>query len=378
MRRGLLLLSLTLLLFACEKQPHYVTPVLPPEEELETPETPGSPAEEYDFSVVESPLETSMILTKGYMLRYYSVMQSFALNGDGTLYGIQVGTSTNKYLLNVTHRGLNTESGRKYMQFPFAGHGSNMCVEHVNGTDYIWIGSYGSWNGSKYTNSQTIARIPFTAGSKLTPDQYTDHYYLPGLRNVAPAIDFDADLMLIWGLSNTESSTGYFKLFKLSEARALPVTKVKLDRAVTWGGQDSGYPETTQTPEISARNLAALTPVASIKLNGGVLGNGANQGFEIHGNRILHMSGTGNDSTPGSPSTATLTVLDFRGNILGSYQVGAVSSLADLNAFGITDTGFMEAEGVKIYDDVLYLGFATKHSADDKRMVTIFKYDIKK
>lgn len=37
-----------------------------------------------------------------------------------------------------------------------------------------------------------------------------------------------------------------------------------------------------------------------------------------------------------------------------------------------------EAEGVKVYDDVLYLGYATKHSSDTRRMVTIFKYDILK
>lgn len=378
MRRVLLPVVLTLLLFACEKQPQYVTPVLPPEQP-ETPKTtPEQPTEVYDFSVVQSPLDASMILTKGYLLRYYSVMQSFALNRDGTLYGVQVGTSTNKYLLNVTHRGINTESGRAYMQLPFAGHGGNMCVERDGTKDYIWIGSYGTWNGTKYTNSQTVARIPFNPGGKLIPQECSEQYYLPGFRNVSPAIDFDADLLLLWGLSNAESETGYFKLFKLSEAKALPVTQLKLDRAITYGGQGSGYPEVTETPVINARNLSALNPVASIRLKGGTLGNGSHQGFEIHGDRILHMTGTGNDSAPGSPSTAALTVLDLQGNILGHYPIGAISSLADLNSYGITDTGFMEAEGVKIYDDVLYLGFATKHSADDKRMVTIFKYNIKK
>ena len=379
MRRTALIFALAALLSACGKEPVYVTPVLPPDEGTQTPETPPAQSSgNYDFSVVQSPLDASMILTKGYILRYYSVMQSFALNGDGTLYGVQVGTSTNNYLLNITHRGINTESGRSYMQLPFAGHGGNMCVERDGSTDYIWIGSYGTWNGTKYTNSQTVTRIPFKPGAKLLPKECGEQYYMPGLRNVSPAIDPDADLLLVWGLSNAESGTGYFKVFKLSEAKALPVSQIKLDRAITYGGQDSGYAEVTETPTIAARNLSALTPVANIRLSGGSLGDGSHQGFEIHGNYILHMTGGGNDSTPGQASAAALTVMDLSGKIMGRYPVGAISSLEDLNTYGITDTGFMEAEGVKIYDDILYLGFATKHSADEKRMVTIFKYVIKK
>ena len=367
-----------LLACACGKEPEYIAPVLPPDPGT-TPENPVTPPGDavYDFSVVENKLDKSLVFTSGTMLRNYSVMQSFALRGDGYMYGIQVGTSTNKYLLNVTRKWVSSDSGKLYMQLPFAGHGGNMDLEMTASRDYIWVGSYGSWNGTKYTNSQTIARVPFTSGGKLTPWQCTEQYWVPGLRNVSPALDLKNDRLLVWGLSNSESDTGYFKVYSLSDAKALPVSEIKLERALTYGGGESGFPETTETPVVNARNLGSLTPLANIRLNGGDLGNGSHQGFALFGDYILHLSGSGNDDNPSLPSSSTLTVLDLSGKILGRYNVGAVSSKEDLAALGITDTGFMEAEGVKVYDECLYLGYATKHSSDDKRMVTIFKYTIK-
>ncbi len=372
-------MAVLLLLAACQKEPQFAGRVLPPEPDTGN-ETPlPTDNTEYDFSVVESPLAETTVLTQGNTLRYYSVMQSFSLMGDGYMYGIQVGTSTRKHLLNVTYKPVTGDTGKKYMQLPFAGHGSNMEVERdASGKDYVWTGSYGTWNGSKYTNSQTVARIPFVSGGSFTPQQCSEQYYQPGLRNVAPAIDFDGDLLALWGLSNAESGTGYFKVYRLSEAMKLPVTEIKLERAITYGGGDSGVAEVTETPVVKARNLGSLAPLAIIRLKDGVLGTGAHQGFEVLPGLILHLSGGGNDDNPALPSQSTVTVLDFSGNLLGRYDVGALSDKDALAAAGITDTGFLEAEGIKVYGDVLYLGYATKHSADDKRMVTIFKYNIKK
>ncbi len=380
MKRISILLLVFAFLMSCDKKPDYITPVSPPEPPAPVIDEPEQPSEkaEYDFSVVEMPLEASMVFTSGYMLRYYSVMQSFALCGDGYMYGIQVGTSQNKYLLNVTYKQVQSDSGKQYMQLPFAGHGGNMDLERESDADYIWVGSYGTWNGTKYTNSQTVARIRFKAGARYTPSQCSDQYYLPGFRNVSPALDLANDRLLIWGLSNSESSTGYFKVFSLSEAKASPIVDMTLERSITYGGGDSGIEERTEKPSIKAHNLGTLTPLASIRLNGEALGTGANQGFALFGDYILHLNGGGNDSNPQLPSQSTLTVLNWSGDILGSYNVGAVSDKGPLASLGITDTGFMEAEGVKIYNDCLYLGYATKHSADTKRIVTIFKYNIKK
>lgn len=374
---------LLLLLVACEKGPQYVTPVIPGSGNEGTDDNGSGTADgssKYDFNIVSAPLSGTTVLTYGSTLRYQSVMQSFALTGNGYMYGIQVGTSTDKYLLNITYKPVSGDTGKIYMQLPFAGHGSNMEFEREpnDGPGYIWTGSYGTWNGTKYTNSQTIARIPFRPGESLTPQQCTEQFYQPGLRNVAPALDFDSDLLAIWGLSNAESGVGYFKVYSLRHALALPYSDIKLEREITYGGGSSGVPEVTETPTIKARNLGSLTPLANIRLKDGVIGTGAHQGFEVLPGIILHLTGGGNDDNPSLASESILTVLDFKGKVLGRYNVGAISDKAALANAGITDTGFMEAEGVKVYDDVLYLGYATKHSSDSRRMVTIFKYDILK
>ena len=43
---------------------------------------------------------------------------------------------------------------------------------------------------------------------------------------------------------------------------------------------------------------------------------------------------------------------------------------------GLTTTGFMEPEGIKLHDGVLYCGFASR-SSDDIRRVAVLQYDLK-
>ena len=66
------------------------------------------------------------------------------------------------------------------------------------------------------------------------------------------------------------------------------------------------------------------------------------------------------------------------GKLVEQHRVMAVASIADLSAAGITDTGFMESEGIKVYGDKLYLGYATKKSNDTHRYVTILEYPLKR
>ena len=47
-----------------------------------------------------------------------------------------------------------------------------------------------------------------------------------------------------------------------------------------------------------------------------------------------------------------------------------------LNEFGMTDRGYMEAEGIKVKNGTLYLGFASRkmEGKDDKRLANILIY----
>jgi hypothetical protein len=54
-----------------------------------------------------------------------------------------------------------------------------------------------------------------------------------------------------------------------------------------------------------------------------------------------------------------------------------VDDLSLLKSEGLTDLGYFEAEGIKIKDGVLYIGFASRDagSSPDRR-VNIFKYPL--
>ena len=79
------------------------------------------------------------------------------------------------------------------------------------------------------------------------------------------------------------------------------------------------------------------------------------------------MEGTSgnNDGTTGE---AYMTVYDFEGRIVQSRtKVRAVSDLKALTEAGITESGYIESEGVKIRRGKLFLGFASqkKRTATD-------------
>ena len=101
------------------------------------------------------------------------------------------------------------------------------------------------------------------------------------------------------------------------------------------------------------------------------------QGYEIHDGRMYLMEGTSgnNDGTTGE---AYMTVYDFEGRIVQSRtKVRAVSDLKALTEAGITESGYIESEGVKIRRGKLFLGFASQSKKDgNRRRANIFQYEL--
>lgn len=89
------------------------------------------------------------------------------------------------------------------------------------------------------------------------------------------------------------------------------------------------------------------------------------------------MEGTSgnNDGTTGE---AYMTVYDFEGRIVQSRtKVRAVSDLKALTEAGITESGYIESEGVKIRRGKLFLGFASQSKKDgNRRRANIFQYEL--
>ena len=163
-------------------------------------------------------------------------------------------------------------------------------------------------------------------------------------------------------------------VYSLSEAKALPEETVTL-QPLSYGGETESYPlRKDVTPEVRVRNLSRLQPLARFSIPTPAI---AWQGYEIHDGRMYLMEGTSgnNDGTTGE---AYMTVYDFEGRIVQSRtKVRAVSDLKALTEAGITESGYIESEGVKIRRGKLFLGFASQSKKDgNRRRANIFQYEL--
>jgi hypothetical protein len=341
--------------------------------------------------VLAKPLSEVTVLTSGTWLQNTTVMQSFGLPGDGTMYAVQVAGSGQKHKLNVTHKGITSNSDKTKMVLTFFGHGSNMVVERDDaGADWLWIGNFGTNTYYKReapdnvhcTSNQTVARIRYAPGTELRADDVTDQWYIPGWKNVHAAIDFDARQIAFFGY-NSNGSSGFFRVYDLDAALALPKKTVTLALQIVRGPSED-HPLTPQSFQSTVHDLSALTPLATIPLVSATwkgypcnFGTGDNQGFEIREGRIYHFHGAGNDGDTSKACESVVSVFDIAtGTLLEQHRVMAVASIPDLAAAGLTDYGFMESEGIKIYGETLYLGYATKKTGDTHRYVTILQYPL--
>ena len=160
---------------------------------------------------------------------------------------------------------------------------------------------------------------------------------------------------------------------------ALPDTVLRVVR--TWGGERSGECERTEERAIRCRDLRRLTPVGGFLMPHGEdtardFCSYPFQGFDVDGRCCYLFEGAGNGNKPANgPSDARITVTTLDGGIVHwRLPVGAYSDLEGLRALGLTDTGYAEAEGIKRKGDRLWLGVATRRSADAVRRANLLRY----
>ena len=113
--------------------------------------------------------------------------------------------------------------------------------------------------------------------------------------------------------------------------------------------------------------IERLMPGATIGIiGGGQLGRMMALSARYMGFRIGVL-----DPTPDCP---TAQVADFQ--VTAEYDdIAAIRDMSALAAQGLTTTGYMEPEGIKYHDGVLYCGFASR-STDDVRRAVALQYDL--
>ena len=266
------------------------------------------------------------------------------------------------------------------MQLKDFGHGTNLALEEEGNDRYIWINSNGHKNASgDYGSSKTFSRIKYESDKIVERYEENETYYMPDKANVHPAIDQKNDILAIT-TSGGGNPNRFFYIFKLSEAKKIESSIVTLPSLKFGGEEPHGQPEQTVEPSINVKNLGELEPIASFSVppsnNKSQLNSYAFQGFDIADGKLYFYEGEGNgNKKENGPSNAYVTVFDYMEGkpISERTKVMSISDISNLDKHGVTATGYMEAEGIKMKDGVLYLGFASR-STDDVRRANIFQF----
>lgn len=334
-------------------------------------------------SSLEKPLDQKIVFSKGVQLVRNSVIQGFDMDSENAIFYVQI-AGTDEHQLNIIksspYTGTPAKHYENYMACSYFGHGTNIAIEESDTDRYVWIGCYGSRNSgaNSYSSSQTVTRVKYEAGKVVTPTQCDEQYYIQGVRNIHPAIDAENDLIAFTSSGGSEKGR-WFRIYRMSEIKALETTSVRL-ASLRYGGATSSDPEVTETPVVNVRDLSPLTPLGKFNiLEGGsddnAVGHYDFQGFDIKDDRIYYYEGEANNNDGKQNSNAFVTVFDFKGNIVRlRTRVAAASDMNLLATEGITTTGYMEAEGIRINNGKIYLGFASK-STDNIRRAVILQYD---
>ena len=273
------------------------------------------------------PFDDALVYSRSVYLQRNTIMQSFDVETDGTLWYLQLGGNDPELLYVL--RGAPNESPKDYMMLRWFGHGTNFAVEEQGAERYIWIGSNGNkLSDGSYSQSNTVSRLKYSPDKNRKLDLCGgDTFFIKDKWNVHPAIDTDNDILCI-----TASTTGVrdFIFYRLSDALATPLSKVTL-RTQTYGGEDADSPQKTETRTIEAHDLTSIAPLGSFTISVPGKDNLSQydfQGFDVQDGLLYFYEGEAAGKQP--KSIAFVTVLDISGNIVvPRTQVGAIN---DVNA----------------------------------------------
>ncbi len=309
-------------------------------------------------------LNKDMWVSTGNLQTTKHVMQSFDIDFDEEL--IYYSQIDNHYIVYVSWGKENSPKPNGVMEVHYSGHGSNFTLESQGNDRYIWMDNYASKNANgAYWDSQIISRIPVKDGAVIKPWDCTDNYYF-GEKNISVAVDIEGDRLTTLGIT-----TGNIRTYRLSELQALPKEIITLE-PIVYGGDLAPENETTKTFEVLARDCTKVKPIGDFKIKRepGI----SWQGFDVKGDYVYQARGNGNKNDGARPSTGWLYIFKIDGTpVLPATPIQALNNMDLLNEWGITNTGYMEPEGVKIREGALYCGFASKDS-NNVRKGTIFIY----
>lgn len=317
---------------------------------------------------------TGNIYSRNTYLPDNTAMQGFNFDSDGSIWYTQL-SNTQKHQLNWIKARPNQSTtvltaNTEYMKLTYFGHGTNTAIEEVGNDRYLWVGAYGVCNAKgQYWNEKVVGRVKYEKGKTVKTSECNEYYYIGNYTDLHPSIDADNDLLTINYGDASNSAYRCFVIYKLSEAKKAPMTNVTI--TCTDGFQTDQPASTNQiSVVVRCRDLTTLTPVAQPKFRKTGYGAGGAtyydwQGYDVHKNRLYYTEGQSNYNLGGSfyegLSYAYVTVFDFDGKVVEERtQVAVVSNKEKLKEIGVSVFGTLEAEGIKVYNNKLYLGYTAR------------------
>ena len=126
----------------------------------------------------------------------------------------------------------------------------------------------------------------------------------------------------------------------------LPPQEILLSDPIKYGGEN-GKPEIKETPVIRARDLRKVKPLYCVEI--GYNADGIPfQGFDVEEDKCYYFDGAGNINDNAKDSSACVIIVDKDGNKIERKEVKATRGREELKHFGMADTGYFEAEGIKV------------------------------
>ena len=310
-----------------------------------------------------------------------TAMQGFSLDSDGSVWYTQLSSTNHERLYFIKAQPNKSVSpvtaNKEYMTLSYCGHGTNTAIEEKGAERYLWAGTYGSCNAEKqYWGGQLVGRVKYEAGKTVKPTDMECFYIGEGRTEAHPSIDAENGLLTINYNDKAYSAFRCFVVYKLSDALNAPLENVTI---TCTDGFETDKPASTNkiTKVVRAHDLTKIKEVARPKfLKNGYGGTGIQyydwQGYDVHGNRLYYSEGQSNYnlSNPHSfftgVSYAYITVFDIATSkvVEERTKVAVISDKDTTSAIGVSVTGTLEAEGVKVYGDKLYLGFTARMRVD--------------
>lgn len=309
-------------------------------------------------SGVSGRLYSSLIYSNNGELPIYQIMQGFDIDSKGDIYCAIV--SKEQYRAYIS-RGRPNAKYNDYMTLQYFGHCSNHTIEEVGDDRYVWVENLGSKdNEGYYYSCQLISRFKYEPGTTLNSWQTPENYYF-GYTGASVAVDVKNDILAVTASSNIGTSV-MLKAYRLSELRALPVTQLTM-APVRIGGEDGNkeYPSAVyKSFTMSVKDASRVKPLSQC-----VFYRESTvpwQGFDVCDGKYYLSEGAGtHDNVRTSYSYVTIIALDGR-IVERRTEVACISDLEQLTKYNISPVGCAEAEGVKVRDGKLYLGYGVLNS----------------